>query len=57
MNWALSIAAIAALGSSGAVGYDLVREYSGQNFFEGWDWYGKCVSIQLLVSSSRKCEC
>lgn len=45
MNWALSIAAIAALGGRGVLGYDLVKDYSGENFFEGWDWYGRCVCV------------
>lgn len=41
MNLALLIAAIAALGGSTVRGYELVQDYSGQTFFEGWDWYGK----------------
>ncbi|KZP14965.1 glycoside hydrolase family 16 protein [Athelia psychrophila] len=47
MNWALSIAAIAALGGRGVAGYDLVRDYSGANFFEGWDWYGSWDNLTL----------
>ncbi len=46
------------VGSS--MGYDLVRDYSGQHFFDGWDFYGfwdnltlskfapSCRSLQVL---------
>jgi len=27
--------------------YDLVRDYSGQNFFEGWDFYGYWDNLTL----------
>ncbi|OSD08169.1 glycoside hydrolase family 16 protein [Trametes coccinea BRFM310] len=30
-----------------AMGYDLVRDYSGQNFFDGWDFYGSWDNLTL----------
>ncbi len=31
-----------------ATTYDMVKEYSGSTFFDGWDFYGKCA-YDLLV--------
>ncbi|KAF7969434.1 hypothetical protein HWV62_27323 [Athelia sp. TMB] len=47
MNLALLIAAIAALGGRAALAYELVQDYSGQTFFEGWDWYGNYDNTTL----------
>ncbi|KAH9924368.1 concanavalin A-like lectin/glucanase domain-containing protein [Amylocystis lapponica] len=53
----LSLASLSWVGT--AVGYDLLREYSGQTFFDGWDFYGSwdnltlglcCVSFKLSAS-------
>ena len=30
-----------------SLGYDLVRDYSGQNFFDGWDFYGYWDNLTL----------
>ncbi|KAI0336817.1 hypothetical protein GY45DRAFT_1237765 [Cubamyces sp. BRFM 1775] len=32
---------------SSSLGYDLVRDYSGQNFFDGWDFYGYWDNLTL----------
>lgn len=37
--------------ASSSMGYDLVREYSGSNFFEGWDFYGSWDNLTLSKSS------
>ncbi|KAI0827077.1 concanavalin A-like lectin/glucanase domain-containing protein [Trametes gibbosa] len=36
---------LAMVGSS--MGYDLVRDYSGKNFFDGWDFYGFWDNLTL----------
>ncbi|KAI0674444.1 concanavalin A-like lectin/glucanase domain-containing protein [Trametes maxima] len=33
--------------ASSAVGFDLVRDYSGKNFFDGWDFYGFWDNLTL----------
>ncbi|KAF7974858.1 hypothetical protein HWV62_11101 [Athelia sp. TMB] len=53
MNLALLIAAIAALGGRAALAYELVQDYSGQTFFEGWDWYGNLPRLVFLARNSR----
>lgn len=30
--------------------YDLVRDYSGSNFFDGWDFYGSWDNLTLGTS-------
>lgn len=36
-----------------ANGYDIVRDYSGQAFFEGWDFFGGWDNLTLGVCSSH----
>jgi hypothetical protein len=31
----------------GVTAYNLVRDYSGQNFFQGWDFYGSWDNLTL----------
>jgi hypothetical protein len=46
----LAITTIAALQRCPeAAAYDLVRDYSGQTFFEGWDFYGSWDNLTLGV--------
>ncbi|KAI0795406.1 glycoside hydrolase family 16 protein [Abortiporus biennis] len=33
--------------SSTSLGYELLREYAGQTFFDGWDWYGSWDNLTL----------
>jgi hypothetical protein len=44
---------------SDAIAYDLVRDYSGQTFFQGWDFYGSWDNLTLgifIVLISSKCH-
>jgi hypothetical protein len=60
----LILAATALLAPNNAIAtatYDLVKEYSGSSFFDGWDFYGHCAypapektsNIELTTTFSR----
>ncbi|KZT10380.1 glycoside hydrolase family 16 protein [Laetiporus sulphureus 93-53] len=40
--WAVLLSCV-----SSAVGYELLRDYSGENFFNGWDFYGYWDNLTL----------
>ena len=33
--------------ASAVVGYELIHDYSGDTFFNGWDYYGKWDDLTL----------
>ena len=33
--------------ASAVVGYELIHDYSGDTFFNGWDYYGKWDNLTL----------
>ena len=33
--------------ASAVVGYELIHDYSGDTFFDGWDYYGKWDNLTL----------
>ena len=43
LSLALAMASIVAP----SVSYELLRDYSGQNFFNGWDYYGSWDNLTL----------
>lgn len=54
MKWTPSIFTIAIPALwTGAACYDLVRDYSGQNFFQGWDWFGNWDNLTLGMCSNN----
>ena len=51
MRLALALGTLYLLGQSHA--FDVLRDYSGQNFFEGWDFYGYWDNLTLGASASN----
>ena len=45
LRWSLLGALLIA--SSQAVAYDIIRDYSGSSFFDGWDFYGSWDNLTL----------
>ena len=35
-----------------ATSYDLVKEYSGESFFDGWSFYGNCACSASTIGPS-----
>lgn len=49
MHW-WSILGALLIASSHAVAFDVIRDYSGSTFFDGWDFYGNLDNLTLGTS-------
>lgn len=50
MRLALALGTLLFLGQTRA--FDVLRDYSGQTFFDGWDFYGYWDNLTLGMSAS-----
>lgn len=49
-----TVATVATFLLVSAHAYDFVKEYSGPNFFNDWDFYGSWCVLQLVASANAK---
>lgn len=49
-SFLLSLTVATITGPTSVVSYDLVRDYSGQTFFDGWDFFGSWDNLTLGTS-------
>lgn len=50
MHWWWSILCALLIAPSHAVAYDIIRDYSGSTFFDGWEFYGSWDELTLGTS-------
>jgi len=50
MDWWWSILGALLIASSHVVTYDIIRDYSGSTFFDGWEFYGNLDGLTLGTS-------